>query len=392
MKRAIFPIAIAIFISAGLSAQELSGSVEARLGWYLGSSELLPLTQVFTAGLGGKAGDKDMPTAQYSARLAVSYDPKAAATTLELGETWVKLFAGPFDISVGNQVLAWGSTDVFPPSDIANPQDLGLPVDPVKLPVPMGRIVYNGAGLMIDVEAQPFWIPPRLPAAPWVAVSPLSATVTPIPHNWDNVSYGGHAKLSLDLLQGLDLGFTAFRGRNHTPTPTVNYTGGYPSSITLDYDRMTLIGADAVFAVGEGLLLKTDWGYKTLRDTSLVAPVAGAASLQGVSGFEYRIGPVQIIGEYVLDWAKGQAASGDSFGHSVVGIASADLGDRASLKIAAVHEWKGGSGMIAPRLSYILADGFNLNCDVFFFYGGPGTTYGAWKDDSLGKISLKYSF
>lgn len=396
MRRVFLFMAIGIITAVGspLAGQDFSGFIEPRLGWYWGSQPI-PLTQDIRVGIGGKVGDKDLPTAQYSATLDVSYDPSTAATAVDLGETWVKLFAGPFDISAGNQILAWGSTDAFTPSDVVNPQDLGIPVDPVKKAVPLGRIVYNGERLTVDLVAEPFWVAPTLPGSRWTPSSPLQATLDPVGISWDNVAYGGHAKLSLDLLEGLDIGITAYRGRSYTPTATLNYSGGYPTSITLDYDRLTLLGADAVFVPGGGFLLKTDWGYRTLRDSSILEPAAGAASLQGVSGFEYRIAQLQLIGEYVLDWAKGGAAAGDTIGHSLVGIATMDLGSRTSIKVAAIHDFKASGGMVAPQLSYTLADGLQLNCDLFFFYGATDGSYmlwNTWKDDSLGRVSLKYSF
>ncbi|MEI6874564.1 MAG: hypothetical protein WCL50_05465, partial [Spirochaetota bacterium] len=197
---------------------------------------------------------------------------------------------------------------------------------------------------------------------------------------------------SKTILQGLDVGLTAYRGRSYTPTSTVNFTGPYPSSVTLSYDRLTLLGADLVLAPAGSLLLKTEWGYRTVRDSSLIEPEAGAASLQGVSGFEYRLFGVQIIGEHVLDWTKGSSAEGDTLRHSAVGIVTAEIGERTTVKAAAIHEFKDQSGMVAPQVTYTIADGLQLNCALFFFYGKQGSTYGAWKDNSLGRLSLKYAF
>ncbi len=394
MKRAatFLMLSTLIILGPALEAQVFSGSLESRLGWYWGSGDLLPQTQLLGGRLDGKVGDQDQPAAQYSGRLEVAFDPATATTSVALGEAWVKLFAGPFDLSFGNQVVAWSNTDAFWPIDVVNPVDLSLPVDPIRMPVPLGRLVYNGGFLTVDLVAQPYWVAPKLPAAPWAEASPLPATFETVDPTWENAAYGGHVKASLGLLQGLDIGLTAYRGRAYTPSSTPNFTGMVPTSVTLAYDRLTFVGADLVLAPGAGLLLKTEWGYRTLRDSSLLEPEAGAASLEGVSGFEYNLAGVQLIGEYVLDWAKGAAAGGDSLAHSAVGIGSVDIGSRLSLKAAAVHEFKGNSGMVAPQLSYTLADGLKLDCALYFFYGGADTTYGAWKDNSLGRISLKYSF
>ncbi len=394
MKRAATFLILSALIAVGpaLGAQDLSGSLESRLGWYWGKANLLPQTQIFAGSLDGKVGDQDQPVAQYSGKLEVAYDPATATTSVALEEAWIKLLAGPFDLSFGNQVVAWSVSDAFNPSDIVNPVDLSLPVDPIKMPVPMGRIVYNGNGLTVDLVTQPYWVAPKLPAEPWAASSPLPTSFEAIGSTWENTAFGGHVKASFGLLQGLDLGLTAYRGRTYTPTSTLNFTGMMQTSVTLAYDRLTYVGVDIVLAPGAGVLLKTEWGYRTLRDSSLLEPEAGAASLQGVSGFEYNLAGVQLIGEYVLNLAKGAAAVGDSLTHTVVGIASVDIGSRLSLRAAGVHEFKGSSGMVAPQLSYTLADGLKLKGELFFFYGESDTTYGDWSGNSLGRVSLNYAF
>jgi hypothetical protein len=397
MKGAALSLILSTLCCGGMKivAQDFSGSMESRLGCYWSSGELLPLSQVFEGRIEGKVGDQDLPTAQFSARLKASFDPTTADTALELGEAWIKLIAGAFDLSFGNQVVAWSNTDAFWPSDVVNPMDLSLPIDPVKKPVPLGRLVYNGDSFTVDLVAQPFWLAAGLPGERWEAASPLSAlTVTDnIPEfTWDNVAYGGHLKASLDFLQGFDFGLTLYRGRLSTPRATVVMSASYlPTGIDLDYDRFTLVGADAVLAPGAGLLFKTEWGYTTLRDTSLIEPEAGAASLEGVSGIEYRLGGAQLIGEYVLDWAKESAAAGDSIDHNLVLIASADIGSRVNLKAAGICALDGGS-MIAPQFTYALADGLQLKGEMFFFFGDSDSRYGAWKENSLGRMSLKYSF
>jgi hypothetical protein len=397
MKKKSLVLCISLALGGiGLAAQGFSGSVEAQAGWNWKDAQLLPFTQIVAGAVDGKVGDPDQPSAQYSAKLTLSYDPADASTSVDLGETWVKLFAGPFDLSAGNQVVSWSNTDAFWPIDVVNPMDLSLPIDPAKLPVPMARIVYNGDFITVDLVAQPYWIASILPAKDWQPANPLSAL--PVKNNvpaftWNNAAYGGHVKASLGLLQGLDLGATFYRGRLPTPRASVDLDGTYtPIGMTLDYDRFTMFGADLVLSAVGGLLVKSEWAYTTLRDSNIVKPEADAATLQGVSGFEYRLGGVQLIGEYVLDWAKDPEGKGDTLAHGAVGIASTDIGSRLNLKVAVVHEFKGDSGMVTPQFSYTLADALKLECAAYLFYGDGDTKYGDWKDNSLGRVSLKQSF
>lgn len=394
MRRAWTLIVVMIMVGGALpgAAQDFGGSLETRLGWYWGSPDLISLPSSFVAKLGGKIGDPEAPAAQYAARLRVDYDPATAAASLDLGEAWIKVFAGPFDLSLGKQVVAWGSTDVFTPSDVANPKDLGLPVDPVKIPVPLARLVYNGNSFSVDLVAQPFWVASINPGSRWVTVPALPVTPpAAVETTWENMGYGGRIQASLGLLQGLDLGLTAYHGLSSTTTATLTYTGPFPTGITLSYDPFTLLAFDATFALGGSFIVRTEWGYKTLNDTNPLEPAAGAASLQGVSGLEFRLGQVQLIGEYVLDWAKDPKGAGDSLDHTVVGIVSWEGGGRLSLKAAGIYKFDGG-GTIVPQLSYTLADGLKLDCGLCFFLGSSASTYGAWKDNSLGKLSLSYAF
>lgn len=396
MRRFTATLALALSLGMGLlKAQDFTASLEPRLGWSWTGPSLLPATQVLEGGLDGTLGPAEAPTAQYRVRAKVELDPTPSPTGLSmdasLGEAWIKLFAGPFDLSFGNQVVAWSVSDAFTPSDVVNPQDLRLPVDPAKIAVPLVRLAWTGGPVSLDLVAQPFWAASATPEAAWVPANPLglpSSVDTAPAADWDNVAFGGRLKTSLS---GLDLGLSAYRGRQSILSALVDYSG--LPTYSLEYARATALGADLVLAPGAGILLKTEWVYTTLRDSPILDPEPQSASLEGVCGLEYTIGSIQAIGEYVLDWAKGEAATGDTVRHCAVLILSGESGSRLSLKVAGVYDFTGGgSGMVAPKLAYTLADGMVLSLDSFFFAGADTTRYGAWKDNALGRISLKYSF
>jgi hypothetical protein len=400
MKKIIVAALVAAVSAAALSALDFSGFVEARSGWYWGSDELAPMTQIVEGRVDGKVGDAEAPKAQYHASADLEYDPSTNQTSAKIGEAWVKIFAGPLDLSFGNQIVAWSISDGEYPSDVVNPWDYSLPVDLEKIPSPMGRAIINGNSFSIDLVVQPYWTPGILPGSRWA--TPSQSALGVLPYNgandekpdftWDNVGYGGHAKASFELLQGLDFGLTFYRGRSSSPTGVVlEYSGMYPSAYHYAFDHSTLIGSDLTLSPGGGLLLKTEWAYTTFADTDILEPEAGKASAEGVSGFEYTIGAAQIEGEYVLDWSKGIAA--DSFAHKVIGIFNWSANDRTALKLAGSYDFSGdGSVMISPQGSYTIADGLQLSCDMYFFFGDRSTIYGSYSDNDLARVTLKYSF
>ncbi len=138
-------------------------------------------------------------------------------------------------------------------------------------------------------------------------------------------------------------------------------------------------------------MLKAEGGYSLFNDASLLDPAAGEARAEGVAGLEYTLFGVKSIGEFVLDWEKGPAGSGDSWTKTLVLILNSEQGSRLSLK--AFGGWNlDGSGMLSPQVAYTLADGLEASGKAFVFFGGDGTKYGAWRDNALFQASLTYSF
>jgi hypothetical protein len=402
MKRMIASawVLAVILCATPVSAQTFSGTLETRMGGYWGETALAPLTQEVTGGVDGKVGSADAPSAQYLASVSLEYDPATNEIRIKPEEAWVKIFAGSFDFSLGNQIVAWSISDAVYPCDVVNPWDNSIPVDRAKMPSPLARVVLNGSFFSIDLVAQPYWVHGLLPESPWetpsqIALDPLTHEVasdkTP-DFSWDNVGFGGHAKVSLELLQGLDIGLTYFRGVSSTPTGVVlSYTGPYPTGYYYTFDRSTLLGADLTLATGGDLLLKTEWGYTTLGDTDLFNPEAGKASAEGVSGFEYTIGTAQIEGEYVLDWTNG--TSEGTYQHRVFGIFTWNIDDRSEIKLAGSYDFTGSGGtMLSAEGSYTIADGLQLACDMYAFFGDTTTIYGAYSKDDLARVTLTYSF
>ena len=398
MKRMAALAASVVLGALALPAQDFTGSVEARMGWYWKSDALEPLTQILCGSVDGTIGPSDAPRAQYRVQGELDYDPSSNAGPVELDEAWIKAFVGPLDISLGNQVAAWSISDVVYPSDVANPWDESNPIDLKRMPVPMGRVVLNGSSFSLDLVGIPYWIGSLMPEAPWTPAS-MSALAA-LSHDsskdqkpafsWDAAGYGAHAKASLDLLQGLDLGATFYRGISYAPTGVdLVYSEPYPSGYYYVYDRETVIGADLTLVPGGGLLLKTEWDYTTLDNTDILDPGAGEASAEGVSGFEYTFGAAQLEGEYVLDWAK--KSPGDSVGKQLIGVLTWNPSDRFDLKIAGSYDFD-GSGFVSPELGCTIADGIRAECDLYFFFGAASTEYGAYSGNSLGRISLKCSF
>ncbi|MGA2642146.1 MAG: DUF1302 family protein [Spirochaetia bacterium] len=413
MKRAVLSAAAMALCLAcpSIFAQTFSGSLKSDLGSYFKSRDILPFSQDFPqqveGKVEGKVGNPDAPDAQYSATLRVSFDPTTAATTVSLREAWLKAFLGPVDLSVGNQIVAWGSTDIFTPVDVVNALDLTLPLSPEKIPEFMGRAILNSQGFSVDLVFVPFWNGDTLPGPRWFGSGfplppgvSLSIVNSPPAPTWDNVQFGGRFQASLDWLQGVDVGLTYYRGFNTLPANAFSFGSVNSQTVTLlptatpgqfivVYDRYNLVGVDGDVALGSGLLFRTELGYKTFNDTNLFSPDAGSAAAEWVAAGEYTFLGIKTIGEFVLDWIKG--TPDDTYLRTFVLIASTDLDSRSSLK--ALGGWNlDGSSFVSPQFSYSIADGLQAELKVYFFLGDTSTTFGQFNGNNYGEVSVKYAF
>ena len=395
----------------GIFAQTLSGSLKSDLGSYFNSREILSFSQdfpqQFEGKVEGKIGNPEAPDAQYSAALRVSFDPTTADATLSLREACLKAFLGPLDLSIGNQIVAWGSTDVFTPVDMVNAQDYTDPFSPEKIPEFMGRAILNGQGFNVDLVFVPFWNGDILPGSRWFGSGfplppgvSLSLVNSPPAPSWDNVQFGGRFQASLDWLQGIDVGLTYYRGFNSLPANAFSFASVNSQTFTLTptatpgqfiavYDRYNLVGMDGDVALGSGLLFRTELGYKTFSDTNFFNPDAGLGAAEWVAAAEYTFFGIRTIGEFALDWMKGTPV--DTYLKTFILIASTDLDSRSSLK--AVGGWNlDGSGFVSPQFSYTIADGLQAEFEVYFFLDGTSTMFGQFNNNNYGEVIVEYAF
>ncbi len=413
--KTILSFLLGLSLAAGsfLGAQEFAGTLSSGLGWWVQGHSILPTAVLFESGIKGTLGDGANPAAQYLARVRVGFDSTpgsaspTAATSMALDEAWIKVFLGPLDFCLGNQVVAWGATDAFAPIDIVNPLDLSLPVASRKLPTAMGRVILNGQGFSLDLVALPVWAASLLPDTRWqtatASFTPPTGivvdsrnVVTDTPQAiWDNTQYGGRLAASLEVFQGWDLGFSYFHGIATTPTAStamqVVSPGHVTVTVTKSFDRYSLLGFDTALALEGGLLLKGEAAYRLLDGGDWLEPAAGLASATGVGGLEYRIAGIKAIGEFALDWAKGATSADDSLDKTLIVALSADPDSSLSLKLRAGYSFD-GSYFASPEMAYTITDGLKASLSGYAFFGETGTRFGEWKDNDLAEFKLSYSF
>ena len=401
----------ALLLLAGLAlAQdiELGGKLGAEFGVAVNgdivvSAASLDLTASSEVGLGF------FPDASFEATIASSYDAATGEARLELGEAFAKLFLGDFDLSVGNQTVAWGSADGFNPVDVVNPQDLSFPFGAEKLPVPLLRAVYNApSDIKVDAVIIPAFRASRLPDAryqpaqsfqppPGVTIVGQEAPIENLPGvALGNVQYGVRTTFGLDLLDGADISLSYFGGYRTDPTVSVKLIpAAQPGQFTVqpvfDYDWIHLVGVDFSASVA-GSVVRGEAAYTFTRDPVGSDPAVGNPSFEAVLGAEYTFGEVFTSLQGILEVIGGDQGQGNDISVRTALSARYDIDNRTGVEGLWLQSLTDGSGVVGPGLSYTFADGVTGEARAFVFYGGRDSDLGAFRELSQLRISLSYAF
>lgn len=406
-----------LLLTASAAAQvsyDLGGAVGAEFGVAVDGT--IPVAAAtFDLTLEGEVGQGFFPDAVFEATLRAGYDAAAADPfTFRLGSAYAKLFLDDLDLTIGNQVVAWGSVDAVGPVDVVNPRDLTYPVrDPAdqRLATPMIRATFHAPeGVTVDAVLVPVFVPSTLPGERWQPATVLP----PLPPGMSivgvaepvverpgaelgNVQFGVRATLDLDVAGGADASVVVYRGFRHTPTVSFELLpatppGAFVVQPRLDYGRLTLLGGDFSLVLGS-YVVRGEAAYGFGDDPSGTDPRVPNDTLDAVLGVETNLpGGVFLALQGVYQHVAADAGMDADDTVSTILAARFDPGTRTGLQVGWVHAWSDGSGVFRPNLSYTFADGLTGSVEAAVFYGRDGSTYGAWRDNSQLRLGASFAF
>lgn len=418
-------VALALLMALLLSAA--SAQVDYRLGGELSADFGVAVDgtiPVAAAGLQlrleGEVGSGFLPDALFVAELGAAYDAARPDDPfrVRLGRAYATVFLGPVDLSVGNQVVTWGSVDVLSPVDVLNPKDLSYPVaDPAsqKIAVPMLRAVAHApGGVTVDAVLVPVFVPSTLPGARWQPTPQLPPGVVVVgladpliarpAFEVANVQFGLRTTVDLNVGGGADVSAVYYRGFRHLPSVgflplPAPAPGAFVLQPLLGYDPIQLLGADFSAVLGR-FVVRAEAAYTfTARPALLSTPAGpltfpvGADTFQAVLGAETNIsgGPfISLQAVYQHGAQAGTQPATDAFSTALA--ATYEPNNRTGLDMAWLHSWSDGSGVLRPGFSYTFADGLVGTAEAAVFYGAAGSEYGAWRDNSQLRVGLAFSF
>lgn len=420
-------LVLALLLSGAALGQvnyELGGELNADFG--VAVDGYIPIAAAgLTLRLDGEVGSGFFPDAIFLAEISAEYDAARPDSpfAVRLGRAYATVYLGPIDLSVGNQIVSWGSTDVLSPVDVLNPSDLSFPIaDPAsqKLATPMIRAVAHASGgVTVDVVLVPVFVASEVPGPRWQPAFELPPGITIVgvadpvvarpAIELANMQFGVRATLDLNIGGGADVSAMYYRGFRHLPSvtyvpvPTAD-PGQFVVQPLLAYDPVQVLGLDFSAVVGQFVLrgeaAYTITGQPATFPGGVPAPV-GADTFETVLGIETNVpgGPfVSLQGVYQHTGAGGAALvagapplpASDKFLTAV--IMTYEPSNRLGLDMAWLHSWSDGSGVLRPALSYTFADGLAGTAEAAVFYGATGSEYGAWRNNSQFRVGVAFSF
>jgi len=184
-------------------------------------------------------------------------------TGIELREAFLSWAKGGLDLRLGRQIVVWGVADGLRVTDCISPFDytefLAQDYDDIRIPVNLLRAKYTWNAVTLELVCCPvteFFIIPTEEDNPWSVRLPNVS----MPYEIDlesgkpkkrfrNIEYGGRMGVNLS---GIDFSVSALRTWNKMPALTMTISEDNQTLLVKgEYQRMTMIGADCSFPIGQ---------------------------------------------------------------------------------------------------------------------------------------------
>ncbi|MCR4733641.1 MAG: hypothetical protein K5829_01365 [Treponema sp.] len=431
MKKLFIFLSTAL-LTTGLFAQEINFSGDLSTAWGLTApwtSEAwdfdLGKTD-FTAGVEAYMGKS---TAFVEA--SVGYDFAQSNLDWAINEAYIDYSDSFWGFRIGRQKWAWGKADGVNITNCVFPEDsTSLFSDDSSLGIDALRLSFTGNSFTVDAMWIPFF---RGTIIPLEDSNPLKKYIVPSSYTISIPAYninqtvaisigsisspelkinnGEYALKASGYFSAFDLSFYAFYG--FEKTPILSYTGnnpnayGIPESITVDasYERMTMIGLDTAFPIGE-LVIRAEGAYFPQREmqSSAASIMAGGETsikqhqIMGLAGLDWMPSGWTITAQYYCDYIFNKSDNlkrEKAYQHgSTLSISKNLLSETLELSLSGLIGWNYFDSAISFEAAYSLSDQICLTSGAFVFIPGPeeNGTYGNYKDLSTIYIKAEYRF
>ena len=338
-----------------------------------------------------------------------------------LKEAVAEFRGGPFELSLGKQFYAWGTADVFNPTDNLNPRDYMDPIDSEKMAVYSLAARVSSNGLSLTFVVVPAFTPSRLPLgdsrwAPPVDTSNVVGILAPrdVPAvTFDNIEYAARLRWTI---MGWDVSASYFEGYEYTPVLKLSQAVIPPGVVvpvaTPVFTRMRVPGFD----------FSTTWRKFEFHGEGafkLVQRDGRNDRFQFVAGLNYTfdefglrwLDRILVIAEYGKEWniathtnspilstsqlqQLGLALPNNAIRDSLAGRVAVKFTEDTELKLTTVLDFTSSFGAYTQvKLTHRIIDALVAEGGLDFFNGERGKSFwGQWRDNDRFFFTLKYFF
>ena len=335
---------------------------------------------------------------------------------LNLREAVVRLRRDPVEVTLGKQIVAWGTGDAYNPTDLVNPYDALDPIDAEKMGVYSAAArVTRGAtsGVFVVVPA---FTPTREPLQPsrWTpttgAEGPVVVDARQAPSvELGHVQYAARVKTTL---AGVDAALSYFEGFERTPVLRLGSAALAPGievpRVTPLYTRIRAPGAD--FA--------TTWGPFEFHGEAAARFVVSDGRddrLQAIVGASYTkddfdlpwLRHVVVGVEYAREIVFRRRTpspffeppvvpglgEGVPFRNALIGKVAVRLTEETSVKAAALVDLdQRANAFVQLKASHKVTDALLVEGGIDLFVGNTDTIWGRWRDNDRFFAQVQYLF
>ncbi|MBC8233432.1 hypothetical protein H8E77_28115 [bacterium] len=330
-------------------------------------------------------------------------------------QAYLDLYFDSFDLRIGKQQIIWGKADGVFITDIISPKDFReflLPdFDEIRIGVTAANLNYYLGNNTLQLVWVPVFQANEFPEANslW-AFQRRRFPVTPtfdhrtstVPTNIDNSQiFARFAALTSSLDFELMAGYLFDATPTNHLTRVINpATGGLEGlAVRPEHHRFSIIGGSLAKTVA-GVVVRCEGGfYRGKRfntaDLTVVDGVVETNFLHYLIGFDYNIFGIDVSGQFIqeviLDYDE--AIQSDQFNNTGTFLMKQDFRrETLNAELFVYYGFNEGDALIRPKLTYDLADGFEVVVGANIFTGPQEGQFGQFNENDMAYTKVKYSF
>lgn len=365
----------------------------------------------------------------------VNYNALTGDLDFSLGEVYLDYTSSFWGLRVGRQKIVWGKADGIDVTNIICLSDLSdlssVTSEDSKLPVDALQFSLTGQSVTFDVfwipffnssalplkegnVLRPFFIPSSVEytveASGTTFTLPLEVTAFTQP---DAVLWNGEygAKFS-GYFSFCDLSLYAFYGWENLPL--LDYTLNIPNDISVsgEYERLLMFGADAALPLGESVLRMEGAFFpqrhfqksaeKIIKEksesTESISLSESHNELSYLAGIDWMHEGWTLTAQYFMDyvWDSMENLSREkNFEHGLtLNVSKSLLSETLELSFTGLLNFNDMDSFIYPQAEYALSDQIKFSLGAWIFLPGSEKDgkYGALKDLSSIFVKARFSF